>query len=213
MAAWHKTLGISAGALALASMIGTPVNAMERWPRWYLGLSGGLTLQEDSDLNGVGELSFDSGTSFSAALGYRPHFQNAFLNSTRWEAELYYSQNDTDKLTPNGGGAPIASNGDLRSTAIMINAFYDIHNASSFTPYVGLGVGGAEVELNGITTGDSEHVFAYQAMTGIGYAPETLPFVDFSLGYRFFATNEAEVNGAELDNMQHNIEFGVHLNF
>ena len=58
----------------------------------------------------------------------------------------------------------------------MINLLYDVDTGSAWAPYLGVGLGAVRYKASGLqpTTGttlnDSDTVFAYQAIGGLGYA-------------------------------------------
>lgn len=212
-------------SLAAATALSLPANAAhdtENWPRWYVGLSGGVSFLQDTDLSGasVGEASADTGAAFTGALGYTPYFGSAFFDNFRIEAELGYRFNDLDNASIGGVNVPL--NGDITAFSYMANLFYDFNNASQWTPYVGGGAGGARVKVDGNSglgnTSDSDTVFAYQLMTGVTYAPKSMPFTEWGLGYRYFNASEPEFSTAggplKLDDLaSHNVEVGARFRF
>ena len=82
--------------------------------------------------------------------------------------------------------------GDMKIATLMANAYYDFHNSTRFTPYIGGGVGAARIgfpENNGFAnTHSTDNRFAYQGMMGVSYTPESLPSTDWSVGYRYLGT-------------------------
>jgi opacity protein-like surface antigen len=206
---------ISSSALADAS-------SGERWPRWYLGIAGGVSFLDDSDLSGAntGEVKYDTGWSGAVALGYRPHFDGGALDSLRFELEGGYRSHNLDKGTVNA--APVNFSEDLRMLTFMGNVYYDFRNASRWTPYVGAGAGYAHVSLDNdaalANTDDSDSTWAWQLMAGLSYSPESIPLTEWSLGYRFFALDDPEFARAtgpfELEDvMSHNVEVGARFRF
>ncbi len=194
----------------------------ERWPRWYVGISGGVSFLDDSDLSGVntGEVQYDTGGIVTVALGDRPHFGNAFMDSMRFEVEGGWHHNSLDNGTVNAAAVNFTE--DLRVMSIMGNAFYDFRNASRWTPYVGAGAGWAHVSLDNdaalANTDDSDTTWAWQLMAGVAYSPQSIPLTEWSLGYRFFSLNDPEFATAggrfELEDTQsHNVEVGARFRF
>lgn len=215
-----KTLFVSTCLLALVAVNASaaPRQQDERWPRWYVGLSGNLAYMDDADVDPGRELELDSGWGISGSIGYLPPLAAPF-DRLRFELEIAYRENDTDSLKV--GGTTLSSDGDYSSTSYMANAYYDVATASRWTPYVGAGVGFSSVKLDSrsasLVVDDRDHVFAYQGMLGVAYSPETMPMVDWLLGYRYFATEDPKFTGStggiESEYSTHNLEFGAHFRF
>lgn len=148
----------------------------DRFPYWYVGISGGVAGQTDSDFDGStsGTFKYDTGYNVTASLGYTPPIAAPF----RFEGEISEHRQDFSRF-----------DGDLRSDAIAFNAYYDFRNSSRITPYLGLGAGVARFHLtnpnaSGISGTDTKGI--WQGMAGLAYEPESIPDVDFTLGYRYF---------------------------
>ena len=194
--------------------------AQERWPRWYLGVSGGYTFMSDQDVSGgsagATKLEANGGYGVSGAIGYFPSSSMPLLNQLRFEAEVAYHDNDVDKVHLNTG-AKINGNGSISSTAYMFNTFYDFATQSQWTPYIGAGVGMATVHLSansGVGNGDSsDTTFAYQGLAGIGYSPTSLPNTQWLVGYRYLGTSDAKLGGTTVEYSTHSIEAGAHFRF
>lgn len=74
----------------------------------------------------------------------------------------------------------------------MANGYYDHEMGNSpLTPYVGVGLGIADTDLNlaGTSVGDETNL-AYQFMVGLGY--EVAPNVVLTGGYRYFGIFDTE---------------------
>jgi opacity protein-like surface antigen len=102
------------------------------------------------------------GLALSGAIG----FQYA---RTRTELEYRRMEVSVDAVAYTGGAAPGTPvvNDDLVAQALMSNVYFDFVNASKFTPYIGVGVGGARVENE---LGERDAVFAYQGRAGVEIA-------------------------------------------
>lgn len=133
-----------------------------------------------------------------------------FENGLRSELEIRYSENDFDQTRAGGGGSSSAS-GDVSSIALMANLFYDFNKDGTFHPYVGGGVGGAQVSVNDFGTGGGDIfdgddiVFAYQG--GAGLAFDLTDRLTVDAGYRYFATDDANFrdsgNDVDFEYTQH----------
>ena len=204
------------------TVLATAAQSEERWPRWYVGLSGSVNFVQDTDFSGTGanaDVELDTGYGGTIALGYLPPVKEGFFSKTRFELEGGYRTSDFDSIEV--GGVSAAAAGEYHVTSVMANAYYDFGNYIGWIPYVGLGGGMASIEIDTPnsfgTTNDKDDVFAYQAMVGIGYAPATLPQTEWSVGYRYFGTEDPEFGNAvgkfEGEYGSHNIEAGVKLRF
>ncbi|MDO3377331.1 outer membrane protein [Geoalkalibacter halelectricus] len=184
----------------------------------YLSVHVGATWLDDADNDFKGfpltfKSEYDTGYTVGAAAGYD-------FNMWRAEFEIAYRQNDVDKIkipgeTFNGGG-------DTSALSFMVNGYFDIHNQSAFTPYLGAGIGLARVSANDWKAegekivDDSDTVFAYQLGAGVGW--EFMPNLTLDLGYRYFATADPEFRDVDGDKFEseyksHNLMLGLRIGF
>ncbi len=193
----------------------------DNWPNWYIGVHGELNYVTDSDIEsggGSSEIEYDTGWAAGISLGYRPYVSNTVLDNMRIEAE--YTRRDAGFNNVSAPGLGSASlPGDLEIDAYMMNLYYDIKSNSRWTPYLGGGIGWADVEFasNAIPT-SSDSVFAYQGMVGLNYEPESMPHTAWGLGYRFFSMSDPEYTTntggtLEHDYMSHGIEASAQFRF
>lgn len=212
-----KNSMVAAGLVALLTTTAFSAEAAERWPRWYIGLTGGYTVMSDQDISGstgASQVSLDSGYGFGASIGYLPSSSAPILNSLRLEAEVTHHKNDIDSVTVNGVG--VAGSGEYYTTAYMANLFYDFPTSSAWSPYIGGGVGFAHVHFDNSGAGNSDETaveFAYQALAGIGYTPVSLPNTQWSLGYRYLATTDADFGNVDVEYSTHSVEAGAKFRF
>ena len=216
--------------LLSAAILASATQAEPRWPNWYVGVHGSIPFVTDSSVRGnplADDLEYDSGYGYGASLGYRPEVEGGLLRNMRIEAEWHKQQSDIDKVQ-NPLGASLNGNGDVSVNAYMLNVFFDAtfrddDLRQAFTPYFGGGVGFANIELDDTQAslgagGDEDDVLAFQAMAGISYAPEFMPHTEWTLGYRYFTTQDAEfsyVSGGsyKVEYDSHNVEAGVRFLF
>jgi opacity protein-like surface antigen len=170
---------------------------------------GAIGLQQlqgmEYDIN-AGEVrtQYEKAPVYSGAIGYD------FGNYTA-EVELSSRSNDTDTQTLLGSKLPAAS-GTTESTALMVNAYYETPTDGQWQPYIGLGVGMAQVDLNTHQTAgillldDGEMVAAYQGMIGMQYnfTPQISAFAE----YRYFATDTVAITTNT--NTNHEVAYEVH---
>jgi opacity protein-like surface antigen len=187
-------------------------------PSWYIGVVGYVTFLKDVDIDRTAPFSDDTyttdmGYGFGAQVGY------LLTPDIRLELEIARRTNDLDKLN---GQVPTLANGTYsaqKSTAYMANAYYDFHNSSNYTPYLGGGVGRAFIKAPvyypGLQQFLKEWVLAYQFMAGVNYELETdINPIVFTFGYRYFSGQDPETkfNNAPITatygNDSHNLELG-----
>jgi len=222
--------GFELGAVVAFGLVGLSGAA---WADgFYASLSGGAAWLEDADNEGSGlsaEDTTDRGRVFGGALGYE------WRGGWRAEAEVAHRKNDFDQVTirTDGGlgaqlgfgslnGATLDIGGDVTSLAGMANVYYDVPLGWAVRPYVGAGLGVARIDAE-LTLGplllvdETDTVLAWQIMAGLSY-PAT-ERISLSVGYRYFATQDAElsetVGGRTFDSeyRSHNLELGVRFSF
>ncbi|MDX2493411.1 MAG: outer membrane beta-barrel protein [Desulfuromusa sp.] len=199
-----KKISVVFLVLALVVGLGVPIAGAEIY---YSG-NMGIVSASDSDIDDgfdTGELSFDDGFAVTGALGQT-------LGSTgRVEVELGYRTNNIDKIKIDGLG--IANiDGDVTTLSLMGNGYYDIVTGSNFTPFIGAGIGVANIKAKMDLVGsEDDTVFAYQLAAGGSLAINKNLSVD--LQYRYFATADPDFDGLEAEYNTHNLIFGLRLTF
>ena len=181
--------------------------------------SGGFTLSSDAKT--------DAGFGAVLAVGYGSEL------GLRGEVEFGYRQFDLDKISGfrlAGNGIDVSLGGeqpyqgDVNTLSLMANGIYAFE-AGRMRPYVGIGVGLARHDVTEdsqtILVGDvpfavevsssDDVVFAYQAIGGISFAMSET--TEARLGYRYFATGDADFDGTEVSYGTHNFEAGILFRF
>lgn len=198
-------LSVSALLLSAPAALATDLS-WQNWDdgNWYVSGMAGATFLNDQDNNGSG-LNFtthpDTGYNISGALG------RYVTNNIRVEGEIGYRRADLGLVT---NGPTSQAGGNSHATSFMANAYYEFPLGRGWKPYVGGGIGFADVSADKWTQSgtklvdDSDVVFAYQGGGGIGYEidPRNTIFVD----YRYFGTTDPSfraTNGTEVSS-----EFG-----
>ncbi|MDH3596092.1 MAG: porin family protein [Rhodospirillales bacterium] len=184
-------LPVIAAAFLLLGMQGASAQGMSA-QGFYVGLQAGMNIAHDTDIGGL-DLDFDVGAAVGIIGGYR-------INSNfRVDAEVTYRNNDLSDFS-----------GDISSWAFMANGYYDFQTGTNWVPYIGGGIGFANVEIDSGGS-DDDNVFAYQA--GVGVAYEITPQLAVSLDYRFFGTADPEIFGDKLDYLNSTIMTGLRYTF
>jgi len=80
--------------------------------------------------------------------------------------------------------------GEAKVLSIMANAWYEFENDSRWTPFVGAGVGWADVELTSEFGSTSDSGMAFQLGVGIDF--ELSGITDLVLEYRYFSMIDDE---------------------
>jgi opacity protein-like surface antigen len=162
----------------------------------YVAGHAGVSLLSDSDVRffgvEVGQGSNDPGFNVGGALGYD-------FGVVRTEIEITHRRAQWDEFaigpTPALPACPCVGTDDdhISATSFMVNGLYDhIFEGSLFSAFLGAGVGAARVSLDSNDGGivDSDVVFAYQLMVGLGY--QITNSTTLTLGYRYFNTTNPE---------------------
>jgi len=171
---------------------------------WYIKGSGGASILDDATFSGGGQsqdVSFDTGLALAGTAGYD-------FEGFRIEAELGLRENDVNSVDG------VSAEGNLTTNSLLVNALYDFDNASRLTPYLGAGLGGADILANDIKVGsrtldDDQIVFAYQLKAGLGY--DLGKDLALSLDYSYFSSADPQFNGVNAEYRNHTLAFG--LNF
>lgn len=196
-------------AFAVLLMVALFVGTMAIGARAEMYCSGNLSLVFVSDIDlydGVdtARLTTDPGFGLLGALG------GDLGEGLRLEAEVGYRQNDLKDISAFGISVPV--NGDVSALSFMGNAFYNFETETAFSPFLGGGVGFANVEgdIEGLGKKD-DTVFAYQLSAGGGL--ELQENLSLDLQYRFFATADPDFAGVKAEYSSHNLMVGLRFSF
>lgn len=97
-----------------------------------------------------------------------------------------------------------ALSGDLTSWSVMANVWYDFGYRGDIHPYIGGGIGFADVELDLGDVSASDNGFAWQAGVGIGF--DLTERTRLNLEYRYFVVPDVELT---FDGMDLGIDYEV----
>lgn len=182
-----KTLLLAASFLVLTSAA-----AFAEGP--YAGADLGLSIAHESDVEitglGSGTADYDMGFAFDLRGGYD-------FGQGRVEAEFGYRANDFED-----------SSEDFTVMSYMVNGYYDFKIAAPVTPFVGLGLG----LLNGDIDGESDTTFGGQVALGVAYPLNKQ--VNLDLTYKYLTTfSDFEKQGVKLDYSNSTLLVGARYNF
>ena len=179
----------------------------------YMNGNLGAVWLIDSDISQSdgtkGTAEYDTGFGITGALGRK---ENKRVKELKEELK----KNDYDKAGASGQ-PKVNTGGDVTGWDLMVNGYVDIETETPFTPYVGVGIGGAFLDTSAVNAGgitirsDNDSVFAYQAIAGVAYTFAEVWMAQ--LEYRFLGTTDPIYGGTELEYMSHNLFIGIRFNF
>ncbi|MBQ0712860.1 MAG: porin family protein [Porticoccus sp.] len=184
---------------------------------WYISGQVGHTQTEDADWDDSGfsgEIELDNTVNYGLAVGKRIN------KNVRAELELSYREADLDKFCADGFGC--GSNGlggELETTLLLANVYYDFMPNETWHPYLSAGVGVARHDgtlsaSNGalsVSASGDDNVFAYQLGAGISYdASERVQLV---LGYRYLSSSDPEFASFDAQYDAQELNFAVRVSF
>ncbi|MCM0080243.1 outer membrane beta-barrel protein [Geomonas sp. Red32] len=169
-------------------------------------------------------VQFDPGINIGGTAGYDFGF-------VRVEGELSYKEGEMNNVSePTYGTHYVNVDGHVGAFSAMLNSFFDIHNQSPVTPYLGGGMGFSSVSVSTakgvdantgalnyhIFNSDDAVAFAYQLGGGMDLALNRRLSLD--VGYRYFGTSRASLskdwpNSTDLKLASHNATVGLRLKF
>lgn len=193
---WLTTAALAAGLVAVPSV----ASADTQWR-----LFGGASSADDLSGSYYGydiEVSSETGFVVGAALG---------VNAGNWTAEVELSHRsiEADEATVSYYGYAFTGplDGELTSTALMGNAWYNFPSTGNFGFYAGGGAGIADTEV-GLSNAyydysDDGTNFAWQLGAGVNMKTDT--GFSYGIGYRYF--NVDNIGDTGLDLSAHEVVF------
>jgi opacity protein-like surface antigen len=132
-----------------------------------------------------GQSKFKTGYATALAVGYQ------FNSSCRAEAEISYRRNKLASIKIYQYKVP-GRDHQVSAVSCMANAYYDYNLKNRWTPYVGAGIGYAQLKSHGHANVLGTHFkddtwrdsFAYQVILGVNY--EIAFKTSLGLDYRYF---------------------------
>ncbi|HEY1722562.1 MAG TPA: OmpA family protein [Magnetospirillaceae bacterium] len=187
-----RHLGALFASAAAAALITASAPAAFADDGWYFSAGAGANFVPDLKLRDTnptynGKVESNTGIGITAAGGYA-------FGPVRVEGELGWRDNGLDKAANPGG--TVSASGDLQPWTLMANGYYDFATGTSWTPYLGAGVGMAYLDGNvqeaGTTVSELGRAgFAYQGMAGVAY--KVSDALSLKGEYRYLATEQIEV--------------------
>ncbi|WP_162913059.1 outer membrane beta-barrel protein [Rhodospirillaceae bacterium SYSU D60014] len=183
--------------------------------RYFAGTLGFVSpMDEEANDGGVrAELSYQSATMVSGAIGY------AVGNGFRTELEVGYASIEGDRIKLSDGvnsSSYDLSDYEVSTLLTTANLFYDIKTKGLVSPYVGGGLGFAQLSVDGFTVagwtfyGGTETDLA--AFGEVGLSLPVTETLDIVPAYRFLWINTADYEGYE-DTTAHILKVGARFAF
>lgn len=198
--------------LACALSLALSASAFAADNGFYVGLKFLDSIQSTGSVSRSGDVvnAFDVSNYSQNTVGGGVYVGYDFytLNQVPLRAELEYAirTNSTTSWDLKDGGNAADLKGTWGLQTLFLNAYWDFHNSTAFTPYVGAGVGMGflrskyEIEIPGVgseSTTEMKTVFAWNAGAGVSYA--FTDNISADLAYRFvglgYSENEKTIDG------------------
>ena len=188
----------------------------------YTGLYAGMPVLEDAtaqDALGSYNLETDPGSLLAITFGYELP-PGSPVGDGRIELEYAWRSNDYSQAT--FSDTAVSADGSVTASSLMLNSFAAFRNRTPVTPYLGVGVGAAQLTIDKLVVDgvplidDDTMVFAWQA--GAGFDFDITRRLRLDAGYRYFATrnskfNDTSGNKVKLEYTAHTALVGVVVKF
>ena len=198
--------------LAATTLLAYNSSAQAQVSRIYLAGYMGLNTGTDQNFletqtNNSGDFEFDNAVTFAGALGIR------LSRQLRLEGELSYRNKEMSNVDIAGSGV-FQAEGEIDSTIVMANLYYDFDVPWKTQPYIGGGIGygwfgGETDDVSGILVNEAfdDQAFVWNIGGGFKYRPRS----DFAwtAGYRYLASADLEFGNYEIDNTNHEFRLGI----
>jgi len=185
-------------ALLLASQADAQTNAPSAIEtnsvvsKMYVSGDVGAAWQQNINSHGNGTVNFDTGVRGDVTFGYN------FCENFAAELETGVIANSISSIAGNTLSS-FGASASIYEIPILVNGIYKLPLNGGWTPYIGVGVGGAatylsaeNVPLFGFASHSSysstDFTFAYQAEVGVKYAVSKN--IDLGIGYKFTGTTD-----------------------
>jgi OOP family OmpA-OmpF porin len=156
---------------------------------WYV--SAGVGATDLPDLKASNTIAGGNPTKIEPSLGIAIVGAAGYAwGPVRLEEELGWRDNGIDKVSTPSLGKQNGT-GDLAPLSLMTNLYYDFDTGSKWTPYLGAGAGGVDLDARvveaGTTLVKAERIgFGYQGIAGLAYRINDA--LSIKADYRYLAT-------------------------
>lgn len=217
---------ILAAMLAMPQMAAAEGTGMYLAPKFLMSIQNTGVVSRSWTLAGSGVDEYSQFT-LGGALAIGLDLWEQQMIPLRLEVEFALRGDSEQDWTDNGRFTSQVK-GLWNNSTLFANAFWDFHNDSPFTPYLGAGIGmafnytGYEVTLKNGETYSADDRFTNLAWNvGAGFSYDLNDFIALDASYRFVGLGYNEVSKtvdgitAKIENEPYNNEFmvGVRLSF
>ena len=203
-------------ALALPS-VSSAASGMYLAPKFLMTVQNTGIVDSSSSMGGLGLDPYSQFTLGGAlAAGY--DFWPQQMLPLRVEIEFAMRGNSETEWSGMFGTAEMTFN----STTLLANVYYDFHNSTAFTPYIGAGLGlafnylGVDTEYYngyGDSMDDRQTNFAWQVGVGVAYAINENIAVDAAYRYLDLGYTQLDSHYGDMGIRPYNHEFMLGLRF
>lgn len=174
----------------------------------YIGVAGGVSFIHDSDIDipGLPTITADYKTGFGLNVSGGTQFEGG-----RVEGEFGYKKADVDKFSGPDGSASVSGT-DITVMSFMVNGYLENPKRSVCNPYLGVGLGLINGEIDVQNEKGDDTALGYQVMVGAGITLNKETTLDIS--YRFQGVvDEFNVDDADISYNSSNIFVGLRYYF
>lgn len=216
----HTLTATALTAAAALTAGGAHAQTASDWMPWnwvrgdetYFSVKGSSDWMQNADLGGP-DLEMNNGWGGNVAVG-------RYLNkNTRAEVELGYYTSGVDKVKTSTGN--VGADGDVTAMTGMLNAYYEPFAECRIKPYVGAGIGVANVDADSVSAAGTavadgdDTVFAGQVMAGASY--QFTPSTALTAEYRYLQTADADIDtptgSTDMNYQNHMAMLGLRVKF
>ena len=203
----------------VAPSIASAAQGLYLTPKFMMTVQNTGTVERSGWLAGHGLDNYSQFTLGGAiAAGY--DFWFSHMIPIRAELELALRGNSETSDSGRWGSSKLTTN----STTLLANVYYDFHNSTAFTPYVGAGIGlafnylGVDMHHYGVndaawsgSSDDRSTNFAWQVGAGVAYSFNENMAIDAGYRYLDLGYTETKTNGTSVGIRPYNHEVMVGL--
>jgi opacity protein-like surface antigen len=121
-------------------------------------------------------------------VGYSGSGQLGFATGTGPRFEFEYNYRDNGASTIATANGTQGATGSLTTTAYMLNFLYDFETGSQWVPYVGLGLGMADIKANDIHSSNTSQAGSYLSGGGNEFAAQFIFGAEYQVSDRMGIT-------------------------
>jgi len=126
--------------------------------------------------NAYNAVTYNLGYAAGAQLGYA-------MGGPRVELEFTYRTNNANTIATASGTQ--SATGSLSAKALLVNLLYDFDTASEWVPYVGVGIGAADVSANQIHAASATGLSGYLDGSSTKFAAQFILGVEYQASQKF----------------------------